>query len=227
MEKENEPVIATAVRRRRFQFSLRAMFICLTVLAVALGAWVGPAIRQRDSVLALERLGGVISYDFNPYYPEGSPWRRWLSTSLGNDFVGNVVSVWMRPDRATWERKFVGRYKGRIPHTDGPMITDEDMRVIANLNGLEVLVLSKTEIGDVGIRHLSERPSTSLRDVSLDQTNVTDAALVPLSGFRGLRHLDLRGTAVSKAAIMRFKKSIPECEVLTGDVWPPESVQAF
>src|SRR5687768_7284199 len=52
-------------RRRWFQFSLRALFVGVTVIGVLLAVglrWIAPAQRQRAAVQMVERLEGFVVY---------------------------------------------------------------------------------------------------------------------------------------------------------------------
>src|SRR5947209_6252245 len=72
--------------------------------------------------------------------------------------------------------------------------TDNDMERIAQLKNLKRLDLSFTYVTDVGIEQLQRLQQ--LEDLTLDTCEfITDAAIAYLRGNRGLRRLDLRGTA--------------------------------
>ena len=54
-----------APKCRRYQFSLRTMFVWVAVVAVLLTVglrWVAPAQRQRAAVKVIERVGGSVLY---------------------------------------------------------------------------------------------------------------------------------------------------------------------
>ncbi len=53
-------------RQRYVTFSLRTFFVLLTVFAVWLGVVVNRAREQREAVVAIEALGGVVVYDWQP-----------------------------------------------------------------------------------------------------------------------------------------------------------------
>src|SRR5437867_11243655 len=70
-----------APKLRWYQFSLRSMFIVVTLLAIPCG-WYGMKMqqvkRQREVVAAIVKLGGRVEW----LEPSGPRWMRWL---LGDD----------------------------------------------------------------------------------------------------------------------------------------------
>ncbi|HEV3343429.1 MAG TPA: hypothetical protein VG125_23860 [Pirellulales bacterium] len=94
-------------KSRYHQFSLRALFVIVTLLCVCLGKTVTGAQRQRDAVARLKALPTEIYvwYDYqtsglnwdkapamgNPFKPPPRP--EWLSRSLGIDFLATVTFV--------------------------------------------------------------------------------------------------------------------------------------
>jgi hypothetical protein len=53
----------------------------------------------------------------------------------------------------------------------------------------------------------------SLVVINLAHTNVSDDAVVVLSGVTSLRLLDLTGTQVTDAAIRRLRRALPDCHI--------------
>ena len=51
-------------RRRWFQFSLRTLFVLLTVLCVWLAVTVERVRKQREAVAAIEAVGGSVFYEY-------------------------------------------------------------------------------------------------------------------------------------------------------------------
>ncbi len=88
-------------RRRptpRFQFSLRALLVALTLVGVWLGIAVAPAQRQRRAVKAIEAVGGSVEYDWqrteggSDPFPNGPTWLRRL---IGDDYFQSVECVYL------------------------------------------------------------------------------------------------------------------------------------
>lgn len=101
--------------RRYLTFNLRTLFVLLTALAVWLGVVVNRAREQREAVEAIEALGGVIFYDWQPKLTTQSKgkwavqrgrWNftvasdratpdgpAWLMRIMGNDFFQDVNGV--------------------------------------------------------------------------------------------------------------------------------------
>ncbi|HEV3344338.1 MAG TPA: hypothetical protein VG125_28440 [Pirellulales bacterium] len=94
--------------RRWFQFSLRALLVALTALGVWLGFKAEKAHRQRDAVRAIEKLGGVVRYGWQPEVSawwsdvagivrlvpsDTGPALGWPATLLGSDWFYDVKEV--------------------------------------------------------------------------------------------------------------------------------------
>lgn len=99
-------------RRRYLTFSLRTLFVLLTIGCIWLGILAERAREQREAVEAIEALGGYVIYDWEPELekveqlsvphivflrdrcppgrPEGWPWLRKL---IGDDYFQHVVTV--------------------------------------------------------------------------------------------------------------------------------------
>ncbi len=92
-------------RRRWMQFSLRGFLVVLTIGCLWLGWQVNRAREQREAVQAIEALGGVVVYDWQPKLTTQSKgeWSvhqgRWKFTLAD----GNAT-----PDGPAWLRRIVG-----------------------------------------------------------------------------------------------------------------------
>ncbi len=197
--------IAAAPRsRRRFALSLRSLLIVVLVL----GAWLGWFVRsvriQHDAAAAVQRAGGTVAYDidwrnegFNPYARPWTPMRlldgklwgtKWLIDHLGIDYFGSVVTVDLIPRRAN----------------DPARANDATLELVGQLSRLDSLRLTGTAVTDAGLVHL--KGLTSLRDLQLGNTQITDAAgLAHLKGLTALRQLLLFNTPVTDAGLDHLK----------------------
>ncbi len=83
-------------------------------------------------------------------------------------------------------------------------ISDEGMRFIAELKGLEVLKLDTNgvEISDEGLTELAAL--TELRNVTLGTTAVTDEGLGTIARWTKLEELDLSWTGVTNAGVTKL-----------------------
>lgn len=96
------------MHRRYLTCSLRTLFVFTTVLAIWLGVVVNRAREQREAVKAIEALGGVVAYDWQPtaLYDEYGMlvlWsanqerncrpRNWLCPIAGDDLFHDVDVV--------------------------------------------------------------------------------------------------------------------------------------
>ena len=99
-----------AKRRRWFRFSLRMLFVVMTVLCVWLGFKVNAARRQKEAAALFLKAGGEVLYDYqialNPpgtaalfkVLPNSSPSEPgWLRATIGDDYFRKVVAVDLQP----------------------------------------------------------------------------------------------------------------------------------
>ena len=114
------------------------------------------------------------------------------------------------------------------------LITDDGLVQLKSLQKLEVLELNNTKITDKGLKHLSALTTLkhlSLADVvaygtffgsgSREETDhvvyvvpqITDAGLMYLESLKNLESLDLAGTQVTEAGVMRLQQALPNCNI--------------
>jgi hypothetical protein len=113
--------------------------------------------------------------------------------------------------------------------------TDADLEHLKGLTGLQVLVLSDTQVTDAGLEHLKGltglqylhlwgmrvtdaglehlKALTRLQVLVLSDTQVTDAGLEYLKGLTALRELWLPHTQVTPAGVEQLKKYLPNVVV--------------
>ncbi|MFQ5733484.1 MAG: hypothetical protein ACE5KM_16220 [Planctomycetaceae bacterium] len=91
-------------------------------------------------------------------------------------------------------------------------------------NKVRRVVLDGTQITDKGLRHFAGRDGlVRLEELSLADTQVTDAGLISLSGLKHLRRVNfgrsfvfregVSGTRVTAAGIRSLQKALPDCRI--------------
>jgi hypothetical protein len=159
------------------RFSLRTLFVLMTLCCLAVGAWsvyVNPYRTQLQSLAAVNRLQGNSAKTG----ADGPGWQRWLVTTLlGQDAFMRVTEVNLRACR----------------------VDDAALRSLAGLIHLESLKLDLTQITDDGISAL--RPMQHLKELHLRHTNLSDRAAVTLAALPRLEIVYLTGTKMTDAAI--------------------------
>ncbi|HUY89897.1 MAG TPA: hypothetical protein VMV10_14270 [Pirellulales bacterium] len=169
------------------QFSLRSLFVALTVIAIGVGSWTNSARRQQEVVTIVERQGGVVGYDRNqPLIP-----RLWsiVETVLGKDYVRSVA--WVQMPMLMPGESALG--KPRLP-------------AVSRLSKLKKLYLNGTSTTDCDLAEIGR--CASLIELHIADTGITDAGIHHLQGLKKLTVLDLSGAAVSNAAapnLMRLR----------------------
>ena len=127
-------------RRRWFQFSLRTLFVLVTVLCVWLAVTVNRARKQREAVAAIEAVGGLVTYEYQ--YDSSDtfsatakpPGPEWLRELVGEEYFVSVT--------------FVG--------LQNTQVTDACLEHLKGLTNLETLNLIGTQVTDAGVKNLQQ-----------------------------------------------------------------------
>ena len=210
--------------RRRFRFGLRALFIVMTVVAIA-AAWVGRQVSrvhgEEQAIAALmdakdgrsitvlfgnsfRHAEATAGGDFGVpalYFKAG---HSWLTRLLGADIYRAVVTFACAPPGNTFssDRDSAGRLRFNREYKTG--LTDGDMSRVNMLRHLQFLNLQANGITDRGLAQLGDLQN--LETLWLSNTAVTDDGLTALSKFPGLRDLDLRSTDITDASVEVLSK---------------------
>jgi hypothetical protein len=168
----------------RPRFGLKTLFCLTLVVAVPcaiLASKIAEKRRERDIVKRInERFGEVVynwQYCLHGRPPGEPPGWKWCRTILGEDFFATVTMI-----------------------TCDPRATDDDMRLISTLQGVEIVTIN-FDWDDAAL--------------TTPYTGVTDAGLLYLSHLRNLKSVDLqnRCAAICDDAIDRLQLALPDCEV--------------
>jgi hypothetical protein len=180
-------------RRRKFRFTLRTLFIAVTILCCWLGWKVNAARKQHDAVEAIRRsaVGDYweLRYDYQnrmPYKPQPEP--HWLANYLGVDLLHDVVGVSAQ-----------GVDRKALPH-------------LTNLPQLQVLAISGSSFADEDCKYLVGL--TNLTTLNLEFDALTDEGLAKLRGLKNLQCLCLTGNRALTDAGMENLKHWPSLHIL-------------
>jgi hypothetical protein len=205
--------------RWRFQFSIRALLLAMLAVALPLG-WLTTEMKQaREQQEVVEEIesavehiansGRPVSYDWQ-YDADGKalpnaqpPERGWPWNMLGGDFFDSVRVLSFSGSHAT-DAALDDLESLHEPHNYGRG-TPNIIARLKRLNGvsqLKELWLEDTDITDAGLQQL--KGLTQLEKLSLSGTEVTDAGLVNLQGLRKLRELGLGETGVTDSGLDRL-----------------------
>jgi hypothetical protein len=150
---------------RWYQFSLRSLLIFVTLFAIPcswLAVKMKQARRQKETVEAVIKLGGIVEYDDGTdslHSKKGATVSgpTWLRKIFGDDFFRNVTYVGF----------------------DDPKITDADIKLLEGLLQLQRVSFWGTSVTVDGLKQLEGLKS--LEDLDLSCTRITDADLEPLN----------------------------------------------
>ena len=210
-------VARCAFRNRRFQYSLRTLFLLTLLVSIGM-SWISmkmqQARRQKQAVEAILRSGGWVFYDYEadefgdfPQHP-GSPGPKWLTKLVGRDFFACVVNVSFSTDKGL-------EYLCELPEVrrvslSNTGVTDGELRHLEGLVHLRQLYLCNLTVTDAGLTHL--KGLARLETLYLVRTAVTDEGLQYLSGLRQLKLLHLEGSnKVTPDGAEKLQKALPNC----------------
>ena len=179
------------LRRRWLQFSLRTLFVVVTVFCIWLGIPVRQALDQKRAVEAIRKSGAQprISYEYQ-IDRSAPPGPEWLRRLVGDDYFFTVVALELR----------------------GPNINDSELAAIKWLTYTRWLDIDTTNVTDAGLVHLNGL--TNLQRLNLIGTKVSDRGLEHLEVLTTLRWLNLSGTEVTDKGVKRLQQALPNCTIV-------------
>ena len=165
-------------RRYIPRLSLRALMILVSSLGAGLGYFILRARDQGEAVVAIQRAGGTIVYDWQ--------WKNGDRDPFGKPGLPDWLLNRLRPDHFYRVKEVV------LSGGDGDRADDDLMGYIGRLDDLERLNLNGCkDVTDAGLAHL--RRLSELRDLDLTFTGATGAGLKNLEHLTQLVRLNLTG----------------------------------
>ncbi len=226
-------------RRRRPRFSLGALFLVITVLAIWVGLRTNRARDQRLVIDTVLRLEGVVRYDWEPdgkeemrrnklrdearaaglpmpVFEDRPPGPKWLHGVLGPEYFQSLTLVGINGHEATLsdrELSAIGRQSQlQVLSLRNLSLTDESVAKISNLDGLKRLALPDSRLTDDGLSQLSHFEELEYLDLS--RTLLTDESVPILQkSFPKLKRLELRETGISVVGFRAFQDGLPNTSV--------------
>jgi Leucine-rich repeat (LRR) protein len=204
---------AQKCKLRWYQFSLRTLFI-LTALVAVVCSWFAvklqEAKKQRETVQAIEKLGGSVHYNF---FDDGTGniiqpapvGPAWLRNLLGHDFFDNVRIVNLNDskdaDAALRLLKDLPQVRNLV--VAGLHVSDAGLADIDSLPQLTSLGVGNCGVGDDGVAHL--KGLKQLKWLCLDNMGLSDQGLKHLEGLDQLEYLNLGMTHTTDAGLKHLK----------------------
>ncbi len=179
------------------RFSVCGLIVVVVVVGLAVG-WIVRSVRiQRESIAAIRKTHGSVSYDWQ--WRDGKALRggrpstpRWLVDLVGVDYFSHVTKV-----------SYI--LSGLDAASAGVDASDERMLepwMQSPVQRLKLDALTPSEF-DAAMEHLKD--FTELSDLSLRFTDITDAGLAHSKGLAKLSHLDLGFTRITDAGLVHLR----------------------
>lgn len=216
---QSDPV-AVQAKQQRFPLGWRTLLLAVSVLLLSLG-WLGHRARRRASaIVAIQRLGGVIIYDYQvtwnadgSYTPINPLPTRWTNRFIPDRYLSGVFLISMGEDATESDLHYLKRLQGIDILSLGRMqITDDGLRQLEGVDVVWSLDLSGTRVSDTGLKALARLPE--LERLQLDGTQITDVGLDYLTAIPALRFVNLLGTRVTTEGVAKLKAARPQLEVV-------------
>ena len=212
--------------RQRFKLSMRTLLVAMTILGVLfglIGTQVMETRRQQADVARIERLGGVVRYDFQPTddgngwfnSPLGIPLPTWVRTVLGDDMFRDVVaiSLWNSQatdnDLANLSQKFPRLMSVDI---DDSAVTDQGLAHLRGLQRLDQLRLNGAQATSEGFRQLGD--TSRIETLQLIGPEVSGATLQAVSACSNLQAVFLTDTSCGDADLA-YLEQLPQLHFLS------------
>jgi hypothetical protein len=90
-------------------------------------------------------------------------------------------------------------------------VTNDDLKLIADISNVEVLWLYGTKVTDAGMVHVGELDQ--LKFLDLKGSQLTDVGLAHLTACKSLEVLSIVGTTVTAEGLSKFKQALPNCKI--------------
>ncbi len=222
-------------RFRWFAFNEHKNWTVLIAVAVICGAivllvlWLGLSLVSRlrfqfslRSLLVLMTAVAIVCSWFSVRMQEARRQREAIEAIDGLarygyqlDGNGGYLPGTPEPPGPPWLRNLVGvDFLSDVRGLYYAAVTDAGLARLVHLKGLtnlKELWLDDTQVTDAGLIHL--KGMTSLRALWLNGTQVTDDGLVHLKGLTSLQGLWLNGTQVTDAGVQDLQKALPNCHI--------------
>jgi hypothetical protein len=212
-------------RRRWFRFSLRTLFILVTLASLPLG-WVGwglGEVRKERAVVAwVEEMGGRVTYGIVAVAVDKSWWVKTTEKWFGEKVLQSINVIDLGETEVSDLSRLAEIKNLETLYLYNTEVTD--LTPLAAMNNLRTLFLSNTPVTDLSplaeLQSLNElnlggtevsdlwplAELTNLRLLSVHNTQVSD--LSPLTGLTNLVRLNLRNTPVSDLSPLAELKSL-------------------
>jgi hypothetical protein len=168
-------------RRHWYQYSLRTLMVIVTIFAIFCSFFavkMQKSMRQRAAVKAIINVGGCILFDYQ------------------YDFKAENYRIpgWNRPSAPSPILQF---------------IFGEDL-----LSDVVYAQFNSTQLTDDQLIKLQLSNLQSLQDIRLSGTQIDDRGLEYLSSIKQLKVLDVTNTKVSNQGVKKLQQELPECKII-------------
>jgi hypothetical protein len=89
-------------------------------------------------------------------------------------------------------------------------LTSRGMATIGSRTKLTSLDLTRSSLDDAGFAHFASLP---LQELSLKQSNTSDAAIPYLAQLKGLKELNIEYTNITEDGVQRLLRGLPQCKI--------------
>src|SRR5262245_2297279 len=204
-------------RRRWLSFSLRGLFLVITIACIWLAIVATRARRQAAAIAKVQELKGVLHFDYQKdgrgnAVANGEPQApKWLRNAIGEDYFRRVVTVDFNfggGNKATDADLVVFRSLpdvANIELNNNPRVTDAGLEHLAGLSKLRVLYLYRSNVKGPGIRYLPR----NIEFLMLTRSPLSDEGVVPVKNMPRLKVLRLGFTNVTDVGVANLAGLTP------------------
>jgi hypothetical protein len=202
-------------RRRWFSYSLRTLFVVLTVLCVWLGVETNRVRNQRYLVQVIEKNGGEVLYqhqihDHRVDRTAEAPGPRWLRNLIGDDYFRRICVVELRYYSIPFSDKdmqLIGSFAS-LEKLDIPMqpISDEAIHYLDRLHNLRNISFLGPDLTDDGMRSIARFDQLEFLQILAPTRNqITDGGLAAIKNLKHLQTLDVSNSQITDAGLTHLQ----------------------
>ena len=195
----------------KFQFSLRWTMLGLLVACFCLAFYVRPLELRRNAIKQIEHDSGSCVFRNS----DGSI--RFVANGQvpWNVRVGKIYLTGVKERRTAPPQASLSQLKylhdARFLSFNSSAFADRHVHYLDEMTSLRDLQLNGTDISEVGLQHLAARHR--LRQLTLNDTWIDDGAIDALVSMQSLRELQVRHTGLTRKGIERLTAGLPNCEI--------------
>jgi hypothetical protein len=209
------------------RFRLRTLLLAITVLCVLVGLHMRRKRFEHEVAARIRPFGGIIFYDYQVDAQENlrasapSSVPRWLAKFVGDDFFSRPAYLSLgTPEAGDSDLRLIAQLTSlRVLILHCRCVGNEGLAKLAVLTKLRSLRMYGTPVDDEALRIVENMPN--LQALDLGYTRITDRSIPLLAKCKRLTRLSLIPSAITRSGKEKLKSALPDCAI----TWKHEDLE--